>query len=247
MENPQPRGQNEIEKFNDYIRRLGLALGYTDAQIPMLINSFVNFNRQDRYKLINNTQQYVDSLLAVDQQLAGLPNGILKPYMQEIGENWYAMNKQLAELQILSLIQKKEDCQEVIKELLRILNEKIKTVNDVLKANLGQSSNPSQQSQQSQQLQQLQQPGNPQGGIVRQNFQDLVNRSNSASRFQAAASNPDLRSQAAEELRELQARSARSGLPDLNSRSQGGGSNDDIYMNKYLKYKNKYLNIKNNL
>lgn len=226
MENPQPQGQNEIEKFNDYIRRLGLALGYTDAQIPMLINSFVNFNRQDRYKLINNTQQYVDSLLAVDQQLAGLPNGILKPYMQEIGENWYAMNKQLAELQILSLIQKKEDCQEVIKELLRILNEKIKTVNDVLKANLGQSSNPSQQPQQ------LQQSENPQGGVASQRFQNLARSTipGNQSAFRDV----------------VQQKMQNYGPAQNQPQNQRAGGSNDPYMNKYLKYKNKYLSLKKN-
>jgi hypothetical protein len=217
MQNPQPV-QNEIANFNEYIRRLGLALGYPDDQIPMLINSFVNFNRQDRYKLITNTQQYVDSLLAVDQELASLPNGILKPYMQEIGENWNNMNQQLAQLQILSLIQKKEDCQAVIKELLRILNDKIRTVNDVLKANLGQSpSNPPQSGQSS-----------SSGGINR--FQDAVRLSrpdpNSGERFRQTV---------------LDATS-RFGPGRSN---QGGGSNDP-YINKYLKYKNKYLSLKKN-
>lgn len=218
MQNPQPV-QNEIANFNEYIRRLGLALGYPADQIPMLINSFVNFNRQDRYKLITNTQQYVDSLLAVDQELASLPNGILKPYMQEIGENWNNMNQQLAQLQILSLIQKKEDCQAVIKELLRILNDKIRTVNDVLKANLGQSpSNPPQSGQSS-----------SSGGINR--FQDAVRLSrpdpNSGERFRQT----------------VQDATSRFGLGRSN---QGGGSNDP-YINKYLKYKNKYLSLKNRI
>jgi hypothetical protein len=247
MQNSNPQSQRQTDKlpeFDRYIEDLARALGYSDLQIPGLRDSFQNFNRQDKYKLIQNTETVVQSLLDVDLKLSSLPNGILQPYMNEIGENWTAMNDQLAQLQILSLIQKKEDCQAVIKELLGILNTKIKTVNDVLRANLGQSSNPSQQPQQPQQPQQQE---NSQGGVARQNFQGLVNRFNPASRFQAAASNPALRSQAANEVQERLAQSGQSGLPGLdNVRRQGGGSNDDVYMNKYLKYKNKYLSLKKN-
>ena len=124
--------ENELPDFNEHMRNLGQALGYPADQIEELIRSFQVFNRQDKYKLIVDTRQYVDSLIQVDRQLADLPNSILQPYMGEIGDNWKEMNKQLTQLQILSLIQKKEDCQEVIKELLRILNDKIRTVNSEL-------------------------------------------------------------------------------------------------------------------
>jgi len=228
-----------IENFDLYIERLGQALGYNIQQIPDLRTSFRNFNRQDKYKLIQNTQEFVDRLLDADQQLQALalPNGILEPYMDEIGDNWHAMNEQLVQLQILSLIQKKEDCQAVIKELLKLLSNKIKTVNEVLKANLEQPpSNPPLQDQM-----------NSQGGIAQPRFRALANRTIPAQRFQAAAENPALRSRTAAELQE------RLGQQDLRLpgaggivRNLGGGSNDNVYMNKYLKYKNKYLSLKKN-
>ena len=48
-------------------------------------------------------------------------------------------NKNLVELQILTLIQKKENCDKVIDGLLDVLNKKIKIVNDTLKENLTQA------------------------------------------------------------------------------------------------------------
>ena len=245
--------ENELPDFNEHMRNLGQALGYPEPLIDQLIRSFQVFNRQDKYKLIVDTRQYVDSLIQVDRQLANLPNGILLPYMDEIGDNWKEMNNQLTQLQILSLIQKKEDCQEVIKELLRILNDKIRTVNEVLKANLGQPS-----SQQSQEV--------PQGGVgsPASRLQDVAPRAPSASRLQDVAYRAPSASRlqdAVSRASRLQAASNSSDLrspapfkppghglgvfsgPPLNS---GGGSNNDVYMNKYLKYKNKYLSLKKN-
>ena len=239
-----------IENFDLYIERLGRALGYNIQQIPDLRTSFRNFNRQDKYKLIQNTQEFVDRLLDADQQLQALalPNGILEPYMDEIGDNWYAMNEQLVQLQILSLIQKKEDCQAVIKELLKLLSNKIKTVNEVLKANLEQPpSNPPQQPQQPQQFQQFQQDQMNSQGDIANRLQSLANRTFPAPRFQAAANNPSLRSRTAAELQEqLGQQDLR--LPEAGGgvRNLRGGSNDNVYMNKYLKYKNKYLSLKKN-
>ena len=247
--------ENELPDFNEHMRNLGQALGYPEPLIDQLIRSFQVFNRQDKYKLIVDTRQYVDSLIQVDRQLANLPNGILLPYMDEIGDNWKEMNNQLTQLQILSLIQKKEDCQEVIKELLRILNDKIRTVNEVLKANLGQPS--SQQSQEVPQgsvgspasrLQDVA-PRAPSASASR--LQDVASRAPSASRLQDAVSRAS-RLQAASNSSDLMSQapfkpsghgpSVFSGLPPR----KGGGSNNDVYMNKYLKYKNKYLSLKKN-
>jgi hypothetical protein len=226
MQNPQSPRLNTLENFDLYIEQLGRALGYTDGQLPALRESFQNFNRQDRYKLIQNTQPVVERLLAVDQQLQSLalPNGILAPYMNEIGTSWNQMNEQLAQLQILSLIQKKEDCQEVIKELLRILNDKIRTVNDVLRANLGQPSNPQQPQQDQNPQQPQQQDQNPQGGVARQNFQSIVNRAN------PNLSRPNFPGQRFADV--VQADAARFGPRAQQNQGQAGGSNDDVSLKK---------------
>jgi len=177
------------------------------------------------------------------------------------------MNEQLAQLQILSLIQKKEDCQEVIKQLLKILNDKIKTVNDVLRANLGQpnpqsanpvqsqsgeSSNPSSANLVQSQLGDSGQSSNPssatlvrpQSGELRPSSipssATLVRPTDLQNRFADSArlvSDPSLRFQSA----------VQNQMQNFGPRKMQGGSNDDIYMKKYLKYKNKYLSLKNRI
>ena len=129
------------ETFNGFAKRIFKALGFTDDIIASKFQSFIDgFSREDKYKLITETGKYVESLELVDNELKGLTTGSLAQYMDQIKDNWDSMNEQLAQLQILSLIQRKEDCSGVIKELLNILGRKIETVNGILKQNLGISS-----------------------------------------------------------------------------------------------------------
>jgi len=236
-----------IDNFNDHITRLGLALSFSEDQIQRLQASFRIFNDRDRYRLIANTQTYVDNLVQADRDLQLLQSNALAPYMDQIRAGWNEMNNQLAELQILSLIQKKEDCSAVIKELLDLLNRKIKTVNEVLKANLGQpEANPSQGglSSASEDL-----------GSSRDRFQNAARLASSpSSRFQQSglqALQQDKFGSTAQEVKGLQ-QQLNQQLQQQQQQLQGprsgqaGGSNDP-YMNKYLKYKNKYLSLKNRI
>ena len=126
------------QNFNGFAKRIFSALGFTDEVIASKFQSFLDeFSKEDKFKLINDTERYIISLETVDNELQTLTKGSLSQYMSQIQVNWDSMNEQLAQLQILSLIQRKEDCSGVIKELLSILSKKIKTVNDVLKQNLG--------------------------------------------------------------------------------------------------------------
>jgi len=237
-----------IDNFNDHITRLGLALSFSEDQIQRLQASFRIFNDRDRYRLIANTQTYVDNLVQADRDLQLLQSNALAPYMDQIRAGWNEMNNQLAELQILSLIQKKEDCSAVIKELLDLLNRKIKTVNEVLKANLGQpEANPSQ------------------GGLS--SASEDFNRSSLRDRLQSAArsvSRPEQfpgerfqqtvqqatdrygSRQQFQNLQQLQ-QQLNQQLPGQGSNLRQAGGSNDPYMNKYLKYKNKYLSLKNRI
>jgi len=134
------------QNFNGFAKRIFSALGFTDEVIANKFQIFLDeFSKEDKFKLINDTEIYIKSLETVDNELKGLKMGSLAQYMDQIKDNWDAMNEQLAQLQILSLIQRKEDCSGVIKELLGILSKKIETVNGILKQNLGMatSANPS--------------------------------------------------------------------------------------------------------
>ena len=117
------------DTFNGFAKRIFKALGFTDEIIASKFQSFIDgFSKEDKYKLIYETEKYVGSLEVADNELRGLTTGSLAQYMDQIKDNWESMNEQLAQLQILSLIQRKEDCSGVIKELLNILSKKIKKV-----------------------------------------------------------------------------------------------------------------------
>jgi len=126
------------DTFNGFAKRIFKALGFTDEIISSKFQSFINeFSKEEKFKLINQTEKYLAGLEAVGNDLNALSKGSLSQYMSQIQVNWDSMNEQLAQLQILSLIQRKEDCSGVIKELLNILSRKIETVNGILKQNLG--------------------------------------------------------------------------------------------------------------
>jgi hypothetical protein len=157
---------SSANRFNIYVNKLGTALQLTESSKKKLLGMLEKFSNDDKLKIMEITSSQVTALESVDNELSKLINsGVLNQYKDQIIDGWNAMNEQLAELQILSLITKsKEDCSKVINSLSEVLNKKITKVNEILRNNL--------------------------------------------------------------------------------NTTQSGGANNDIYMNKYLKYKNKYMSLK---
>jgi DNA-binding MarR family transcriptional regulator len=125
-----------MESFNEYIKNLSTALGLNDTERTKLIELLTKFTDKDKYKLVENTDSLVQKLVDIDIQINQLITKDLFPYMESIKENLNEMNKNLAELQILSLIKRKENCGQVIKELINLLNYKSSAVNEIVKKNL---------------------------------------------------------------------------------------------------------------
>jgi len=125
-----------MESFNEYIKNLSTALGLNDTERTKLIELLTKFTDKDKYKLVEKTDLLVQKLVDIDIQINQLITKDLFPYIESIKENLNEMNKNLAELQILSLIKRKENCGQVIKELINLLNIKYSTVNDIVKKNL---------------------------------------------------------------------------------------------------------------
>ena len=98
------------------------------------------FLPSERVKLVRQTQDFIRALLDIDEDLQKLINtGVLSPYKEKIKDKWDNMNKSLAELQMLSLLEKVEgNCDEVINALLDVLSRKISKVNDILRSKLPQ-------------------------------------------------------------------------------------------------------------
>jgi hypothetical protein len=123
--------------FDEYVTDLAQALGLNDIDRGKLQEILQKFTNGEKYKLIDNTKEHVDKLSRIDEEIKQLTTGELAPYMQSIKNNWDRMNQALAELQILSLIQRKGDnCDKLLDQLLKILGTKVSVVNEILKKNL---------------------------------------------------------------------------------------------------------------
>lgn len=128
------------QPIRNYVNRLGQALGLNQQTIQAITTEFGRFNDTQRFRIMEATNPLLAQLEQVDNQLKVLiqPGGLLHPYAAQIQNSWDAMNDQLARLQVLSLIQRKESCDGVIRALLDALNQKIQTVNQILNQNLDQ-------------------------------------------------------------------------------------------------------------
>ena len=127
------------QRFSEYVNNLGRALGLNQSDILQLNGILRRFSDTDKFKLVNNTEETVRKLIEVDKKINDLVSGELKPYMASIQDSWNKINFNLAELQILTLIQRKENCDELINELLRLFTTKVSTVNEILKKKLDES------------------------------------------------------------------------------------------------------------
>ena len=130
-----------MSNFNKYVDDLCNALGLENEKKEKLLEILEIFTDKDKYKLIEQTEDQVEKILLVNQEIKNLKIGTLAPYIENITTNWDLMNENLVQLQFLSSIQRKGDnCDQVINELLSVLNKKISTINEILKKNLGETS-----------------------------------------------------------------------------------------------------------
>jgi hypothetical protein len=123
--------------LDNIITTLSQILNLNNENIEKLKLTFTNFNDDDKYKLIGSLSDDLQTLQEADLKLKELTqSSLFAPYKDKIKDKVELMNKELIELQVLSLIQNKPNCDKVIKELAGILTEKIQKVNIILKNNL---------------------------------------------------------------------------------------------------------------
>ena len=151
---------SEIPEFNDHLIQLVNALGLQEESKFKLITKLKRFNNKNQYKLINITKDIIKDLVIADEEIKKFTKDNTNLDMIEL-------NNQLAELQILALLQKTNNSKQFTDEFVNLLKDKMNTVNEMLTHNLLD-----------------------------------------------------------------------------NDTTQQGGSSKNIYMNKYIKYKNKYLSLK---
>ena len=147
---------NIVDKFNTYIVEICQILNIGEPLQPQILESLKQFNDDNKYKFIENVSTRFDELKKADERI--------KKFMERYPDiDLKKLNKNLAQLQILSILQKKDNSVLLTQELIKLMIDKTKVIN--------------------------------------------------------------------ENLHETMA----------------GGSSKDIYISKYLKYKNKYLSLKNSI
>ena len=210
-----------------------------DSRINILRNTIQKFSRDEKYKLIDSVERHMESLLDADIQLQDLmDSGVLQPYQADIKDSMDGLNNELMRLQILSLIQKTK-CDDVIKELVGLLTTKISTVNDVLEKKLGATTDGDAAAADS---------------SDRRNLSSMTSvepvRPGSVQPARLTSSLSSVGSTSAPVLNLLPPLPPPPPLPSvvIDDDAAGeliGGSIEDMYINKYIKYKKKYISLKN--
>ena len=123
-------------RFDNYMRMLFTALNIQDANQIRLRELFRNFRPNEHIRIIAQTEEFVNALVEADTALQAF--FVRYGTMYNISrEAWNGMTSSLAELQMLSLLEKVEGtCDEVINALLDVLSTKITQVNTILKSKL---------------------------------------------------------------------------------------------------------------
>ena len=125
--------ESSIKEIEEFIEKLANLFKIDKNQLTTF---FSNYNN-NKYMIINQIKPLIDELFKIDQDLQTfVKEGLIDKYHYNITDEWTAMNMELSKLQILSLLTKKANCDDVIKQLTNILKQKVEKVNEILEANL---------------------------------------------------------------------------------------------------------------
>jgi hypothetical protein len=135
---PQRNIQQEALRFDDYMNMLFRALNIQEDNAGRLRALLQDFRPDEHIRIIAGTEEFVRALTEADNALQGFIERFGAMYNIN-REAWNGMTSSLAELQMLSLLEKVEGtCDEVINALLDVLSAKITQVNRILKSKLPQ-------------------------------------------------------------------------------------------------------------
>lgn len=134
---------NIQDEFNAHIDKIVTTNVITPDEGTSLKSSMVNlYGDKDKYKFIKATEQQLDELLAADNKLKEISENLNNDiYQAETRKSWKSMMNNLGKLQTLIFIKdgRRANCDEVTKQIIDALDQKIKAVNDVIAKNLQQT------------------------------------------------------------------------------------------------------------
>lgn len=143
----QSQPQIQQQEFLKIVKQIENALGINNNELVKTVQqlkldfSKVNMKEQN---VLNST---IGNLIKADQELKNLEmNSEFNMYIQNNIAQWKDLKKNIGKLQALTLINKiskERDCNNVIKTMIKVMNDKIKLINE-----LKESEYPKQQSAQ---------------------------------------------------------------------------------------------------
>jgi len=260
--------------FLYFITQIFDSIGIQGHQKAQLIDELRKYNQNEQYLFLNNQElnTLFSRLLEADVLLNGLisEGGVLKPYMDTIGNSWNNTIQQLGKLQALSILKKinKDDCGPVVDALLGALNQKIGIVNNLIESNLQETpktikypetrvdipidriaDNNSNSLSSNTQSTPLNSVFDSKAIVDATNqvgppkFSQGSNLQNTI--FTTSALGNNLKNQGI--VSPNKTASETTGIDEITKKYFAVGGSDNLYKVKYLKYKQKYLELKNNL
>jgi hypothetical protein len=134
------------DEFTKYVAKIISNLGIEGANAAEIVNKMNIFNDAAKFKIINDSElkEHLNALEKADQGLKKLvlDNGELNDFYnngrQGNKEAWDESMKQIAILQGLIILRKisQNDCDGLIKNLLKSFDTKLKAVNELLSSDL---------------------------------------------------------------------------------------------------------------
>lgn len=136
--------ETEIQKkFNEHIDKIVKTNVITADEGTQLKGDMVNlYKDDDKYKFIEDTNGHLDELLVADNKLKEISEELNNDiYQDDTRNSWKSMMNNLGRLQTLIFIKdgRRVNCDEVTKEIIDALDNKIKAVNKVIADNLKQT------------------------------------------------------------------------------------------------------------
>jgi hypothetical protein len=132
------------DEFNAHIDKIVETKVITSEEGDSLKSDMVSlYNNDEKYKFIEATKTQLTELISVDNKLKEISDKLDNNdiYQDETRKSWKSMMNNLGKLQTLIFIKdgRRVNCNEVTKQIIDALDEKIKAVNEVIAENLKQT------------------------------------------------------------------------------------------------------------
>jgi hypothetical protein len=138
--------------IKNHLSNILIALGIVDSTRPtdadeLILNDMIaeindKYDDKSKYTLLELSNPKLKQLINADNEIKNIYdklNSNREKYGEESITKWNEMMRNVAKLQLLTIIKKKANCEEITKSIINALDSKIKVINTILDENLEQN------------------------------------------------------------------------------------------------------------